>query len=78
MDWPRCEDNTYDALQAGLEDGDPRVDLYVWFGKDPEYYGSATNTCAGKGYLGGACGPKRLSFNEWRKTPAQMSLVSRY
>ena len=61
------------AATVSEEDGDDRVDLYAWFGKDTSYYGTV-----GLAYVGGACTEGiRASFNEWRKTPVETAMVRR-
>ena len=63
----------------------PKVDLYVTFGRDPAYYGTV-----GLAWTGGACKSGRgrnddgsitpelwtgTSFNEWRKTASATAAV---
>ena len=59
------------AAEAGLADGDPKIDLYAWFGKDKDYGG-----VVGMAYLGGACRDEsKTSFNEWRKSATANAYV---
>ena len=61
------------ASEVGKKDGDAKVDLYVWFGKDSSYYGTV-----GLAWVGGACNEFiKTSFNEWRKTPTANAGVKR-
>ena len=70
VDWPST-DNLKDASKAGWEDNDDTVDLYAWFGKDPEYYGTV-----GLAWVGGACNDYiKTSFNEYRNTPVATAMV---
>lgn len=69
-DWPNT-DYLDEASDEGVADGDEKVDLYAWFGKDPAYYGTV-----GLAWVGGACKKRsETSFNEWRKTPVQTAMV---
>lgn len=62
--WPST-DYLPTAAAVGEADGDARVDLYAFFGKDKDYYGTV-----GLAYVGGACNQRiKTSFNEWRNTP---------
>ena len=73
MSWPTT-DSLYDASQAGVDDGQANVDLYAWFGKDPEYYGTV-----GLAWVGTACvNYYKTSFNEHRNTPVAMAWVKRF
>ena len=65
-----------DSLKAwskiGKQDADPKVDLYVCFGRGPSYYGTV-----GLAWVGGACNDfLKTSMNEWRKTPAETASVT--
>ena len=73
MDWPSTDYlDTAAAVSEG--DGDDKVDLYTWFGKDTAYYGTV-----GLAYVGGACTPTiRASFNEWRNTAVETAMVRKY
>ena len=63
--------NLNDASKAGWEDNDRTIDLYAWFGKDPQYYGTV-----GLAWVGGACNQFiQTSFNEHRKTPVETAMV---
>ena len=73
MSWPST-DYLETAAAVSEEDGDDKVDLYAWFGKDYDYY----RTIIGLAYVGGACTEGiRASFNEWRKTPVETAMVRR-
>ena len=66
---------TTDFLDAwseiGQKDADPKIDLYIAFGKDPVMHGSV-----GLAWTGGACkNYHKTSFNEWRRTPAETAMV---
>lgn len=62
--WPST-DYLETAALVGKADGDEKVDLYAFFGKDSSYYGTV-----GLAYVGGACTERiKTSFNEWRNTP---------
>lgn len=68
--WPNT-DYLNQASQAGVEDNDPDVDLYAWFGKDKDYWGTV-----GLAWVGGCCKTHdKTSFNEWRKTAAATAMV---
>ena len=68
--WPST-DHLTTAAGVGQADADDKVDLYAWFGKDSEYYGTV-----GLAYVGGACTDFiKTSFNEWRSTPTQTAWV---
>jgi len=57
--------------QYGQDDADSKVDLYVAFGKDSEYYGTV-----GLAWVGGACNKFiKTSFNEYRNTPSESAMV---
>ena len=72
VNWPST-DHLDDAAKAGQDDGDAKVDLYVWFGKDPDYWGTI-----GLAWVGTACvNYHKTSFNEWRKTPVENAYVRR-
>ena len=71
VNWPST-DNLNDASKAGWEDNDRSIDLYAWFGKDPQYYGTV-----GLAWVGGACNQFiQTSFNEHRKTPVETAMVN--
>ena len=56
----------------GQQDADPKVDLYIAFGRDSEYYGTV-----GLAWTGGACSSyHKTSMNEWRRTPAETATVN--
>ena len=66
---------TTDFLEAwseiGQKDADPKIDLYIAFGKDPQMHGTV-----GLAWTGGACKDyHKTSFNEYRRTPAQTAMV---
>ena len=70
VDWPSTE-YLSQAADVGQADADDKVDLYAWFGRDPEYYGTV-----GLAYVGGACNDFiKTSFNEWRKTATETAWV---
>jgi len=70
VNWPSTE-YLETAAGVGVADADARVDLYCFFGKDKDYYGTV-----GLAYVGGACNEKwKTSFNEWRKTPTETAGV---
>ena len=61
-----------DWSEIGEKDADQKVDLYVAFGKDPDYWGTV-----GLAWVGGACEPyHKTSMNEHRNTPAETAMVS--
>ena len=67
-----------DSLDAwskiGQEDADPKIDLYIAFGKDSEYWGTV-----GLAWVGGACSPYlKTSMNEWRRTPVETAMASKF
>ena len=67
---PSVEAKSLDAWTAYAGDdvkNNPKVDLYVTFGKDPNYYGTV-----GLAWVGTACKSDGYgtSFNEHRNTPA--------
>ena len=67
-----------DSLEAwskiGKEDADRKIDLYIAFGKDSEYYGTV-----GEAWVGGACTPYDMtSMNEWRRTPVETAMASKF
>jgi len=55
----------------GEEDADRKIDIYIAFGKDSEYYGKV-----GEAWVGGACKPYlKTSMNEWRRTPVETAML---
>ena len=65
----------YDAADVSVADADPKVDLYTWFGNDPDYYGGEV----GLAFLGGCCKDySKTSFIEWRKTTVETAGVNLY
>jgi len=67
----RSTDNLDAASDRGVADGDEKVDLYAWFGKDTNYWGTV-----GLAWVGGACSARiKTSFNEWRQTAVETAMV---
>jgi len=78
--------NDWSIYNYGDSLNSPKVDLYVVFGRDPEYWGTV-----GLAWLGGACSANRVrqednsiigpvwlgtSFNEWRNTASATAAVA--
>ena len=78
MSWPITDflNATDGASAAGKDDGDPRVDLYVWFGRDAECTDTEEGCTVGLAWTGGACQDYvKASFNEWQPTPTENAMV---